>query len=411
MARFSVICKNQDGETIRQTRVGASREEVLGELRNAGMVPVSVRVSGEVGPESEEKSQSRKIHLFSRVKLEDLAYSFRAFATMLGGGLTMLDCLQEVGEDTDNRRLQEVFLDVRRQVQGGTELNKAMENYPRVFSPMIRAVVHAGQESGTLTEVLRSLAEYLERRVEIKRKIKSGTRYPMFIIGVFFAAMAVIFFYVLPKFKVIFEDFGANLPIFTRMVMGFTDAVIANIIWILPGVVLGVIGLIVFKRTDRGKSIWDRFVLAIPVLGHTLHLLDMTRVARSMGLLMDSGLSVVDALELSEEVADNTVVVEALAETRRHIVQGSSLAEELRYRKGIPRLMASMAAAGEQSGNVGDMLTRAGVHFQDEASNSVEALLSLLEPTLIVLMGVVVGIMVIAVYLPIFHLAEAALGG
>ncbi len=406
MAKFRVVCKTPDGETRREEKFAPSREDLLAQLKAAGLIPISIQQVGDGRPQTTRQKPEAAGRRFRRLKVDRLALGFRTLATMLGGGLPIIDCLVDVAEQSDDARFRDVFLSVARQVKRGTSLSKALADHHPVFSPMICSMVKAGEESGTLTRVLENLADHLEAQVELRRQVKAGTRYPLFILCFFIAVVSIVFLVIIPKFRTIFADVGMELPALTKAVMGVSAAIANNLLLIVPAVAAVVAGLYFWKRTESGQRAFDLFFLRIPVIGTVVHQVIMARLAASLALLIDSGMSIVDAIRLSSDAAGNTIVAEQLTDVRRNIVRGSSLSRELREHWIFPRLLVSMTAAGEESGRMGEMIGRVADHYQRESATSIEGLLALLEPAILVFLGITVGVVVLAIYLPIFKLAQ-----
>lgn len=407
MPRFRVVTKTPGGETHQEEKFGPSRQEILAEIKSDGRVPISIEL---VDDERQQASRPRKETAgkkFGKLKVGELALGFRTLSTMLEGGLPILDCLVEVAEQSDSDRFREVFLSVAGQVRRGTSLSEALVNHQPCFSPMICSMVKAGEESGTLTEVLRNLSDHLEGQVELRRKVKAGTRYPIFILFFFAGVVAIVFLVIIPKFRDIFSNVGMDMPPLTKAVMGMSSAIASNIIFIVPAIAVVIGGLYYWKKTESGQRAFDLFFLRLPVIGSIVHEVIMARMTAALALLIDSGMSIVDAIRLSSAAAGNAIVAEQLTDVRRNIVRGSSLSRELREHPVFPRLLVSMCAAGEESGRMGEMLSRVAHHYERESATAIEGLLSLLEPAILVFLGVTVGVVVMAIYLPIFKLAQA----
>jgi len=406
MAKFSIVCKDGQGQTVREVRFSTSREALLTELRTGGLIPISLQTM-EGRQEKAGTRETTRTPLFGgKVKLNEVAVGFRMLATLLGGGLPIIDALVDVAEQSGNARLREILIAAATDVRKGSSLSEALARFPRAFSPMVQALVQAGEESGNLTQVLGDLAEYLEAQVELRRQIKAGTRYPIFIVCFFVLALSVILLYILPKFKEIFDKFDAELPMLTKLVMSVSAGIVHNLIYVLPAIGLVAVGVSLWKRTEGGRRTLDAFWLKVPVIGKLVHQIAIGRFARVLSLLMESGIPVVEALKLSARVPGNVIIGEQVDEVRQSIVRGASLSEEFAARPCFPRMLVRMTSAGEASGRLGDMLNRVADHYVRESAASIEGLMSMLEPALLVLLGIVVGFVVIAIYFPIFNLAK-----
>jgi len=407
MARFDVVYRGPNGETVTESRYGASREALLQTLRASGMVPISVQRSAVAGPGRLRRAALAERFLVRKVKLSELAVAFRTLATMLGGGLPVVECLVDVGEQAGQRRFRQVMLDVAADVRKGTALSAAMGRHSTTFSPLARALIRAGEESGNLQQICEDLAQYLENQVDLQRKIRTGTRYPMLISVFFCFALSVVYFYVLPKFAAIFKSFDVQLPLLTRILLGVSSGITDNLVYVVPALAALVLGLLTWLRSTTGQGARNAAVRRLPIVGRIAHQLDIARLTRALGLLFESGVPVVEALQLAAMVPTDPVLREQTRRLRERVVMGASMAEELAKSPVFPRLMVRMTAAGEASGKLGDMLKRTSEHFSREASANIAVAVSVLEPVLLALLGIVIGTTVVAVYLPIFNLAKA----
>ena len=407
MARFDVVFRGPSGETVTESRHGASREALLHSLRAAGMVPISVQRSAMAGPTRLRAASLAERFLAGRVKLPELAVAFRTLATMLGGGLPVIECLVDVAEQAGQRRFRQVMLEVAAEVRRGTALSAAMGRHSATFSPLACALIRAGEESGNLRQVCEDLAQYLEGQVDLQRKIRTGTRYPMLISVFFCFALSVVFFYVLPRFAAIFDSFDAELPMLTQILMAVSSGVARNLIYVVPALAALILGLRTWLRSTTGARVRNAVVLRIPFIGRIVRELAIARLTRALGLLIESGIPVVEALALASTVPSDPTLRAHTRRLREQVVMGASMADELAKSTVFPRLMVRMTAAGEASGRLGDMLKRTSEHFSREASAHIEVAMSMLEPALLAVLGIVIGITVVAVYLPIFNLAKA----
>jgi type IV pilus assembly protein PilC len=407
MPTFTITYKDRQGNTKKESRMGSSRDALLAKLRAEGFIPVAIDADSNETTEPANKGAKSASFSFRKIKTQEIAVTFRTLATMLSGGLPIMETLVDVAAQSENERFGNILMDVAADVREGQSLFEAMANRPQVFTPLMSAMVHAGEESGNISNALSELADYLDTQVELRRKVKTGTRYPLFIFGFFLCALGVIFLYILPKFREIFERFDAPMPTITKIIMGFSSAVADNILYILPSLIGIGIAFYLWKRSERGQKQYDYLIFKVPVLGKMVHQVVIARIARTLGMLIDSGIPVVEAIQLSAGVSGNTVIGEEMKTVRENIVKGSTLSEELGRSHYFPRMLVRMTAAGEATGQLGDMLDRVSNHYTRETATSIDTLMSMLEPILLVLLGVVVGIVIIAVYFPIFNLAQA----
>lgn len=406
MPRFAVVFKDGSGQTASAVRFGSSREALLAELRHGGLVPISIEpADGEQEKRGQQRAPARRIWL-GRVKLSEVAIGFRTLATMLGGGLPIIDCLTDIADQSSSVRFKEILLSVATEVRRGSMLSTALAARPDVFSPLVCSLVQAGEESGNLTEVLSQLSDHLETQLELRRKVKVSMAYPMFIVAFFIVAVSVVLLFVLPKFREIFERVGAELPALTRIIMSVSSAFADYIVYIVMAVAAAGIALHLWRKTASGRKAFDVFLLHAPVVGKLVSQIVIARLARTLALLMESGIPVVEALKLVAPVTGNSVIGQQVEQVRQNIVRGSSLSSELASRPCFPRLLVRMAAAGEASGRLSDMLNRVATHYTRESTARMDTLMALLEPALLVFVGALVGLVVIAIYFPIFNLAR-----
>lgn len=393
---------------MRERLEGKSRAELLAELRDKGLLPISIEQLGAERAGARREKVHKSAGFFSkRVKLAETAVVFRMLATMLGGGLPIVDSLDDVGMQAENPTLRAALLAIASDIREGASLSAAMEKHPKIFSTLMTAMVHEGEESGRMSGILTDLADYLDTQVELRRKIKAGTRYPLFILCFFLLAVIALFAFILPRFEDIFADLGADMPFMTQLVMRFSRLLAANIHFILVALLALVAGMAALKRTQSGRRFLDRLILRLPVIGPMAHKIVVARLSRTLGLLIGSGIPVVESLGLSGRISGNWVFQHNVEEIRDNIVRGSTLSEEMKGRRYFPQMLIRMTAAGEATGSLADMLERVARHFTREAAVSIDAALSLMEPLLLGLLGGVVGVVVLAVYLPIFQLATA----
>ncbi len=412
MPRYVVAYKNANSETVRERLDAPSRGELLSDLRAKGAIPISIKQADGGDAADKKKAKSERVRTKSaffskKIKLGELAVVFRTLSTMLSGGLPIIDSVSDVGAQAGNPRLREVLLSVSGAIREGASLSAAMEKHPGVFSNLMISMTRAGEESGHMGAVLNDLSDYLESQVELRRKIKAGTRYPLFILGFFTLAVGILFVFILPRFAVIFRNLDADLPALTALVMGLSSALASNIVFILFGLAALITGGVLFKRTETGKRFFDRLVLRLPVVGPMAQKIVIARLSRTLGLLIASGIPVVESLAMSGQISGNYVFERNIDQIKTNIIRGSTLSEEMKGRAYFPMMLIRMTAAGEATGSLADMLQRVSQHFTREASVSIDSMLALLEPLLLALLGVVVGVVILAVYLPIFQLATA----
>jgi len=406
MPKFASISVDSQGQKIETRHEAASIPEVSSFLRGRGFTPVSIK---EIKPEAFNSQVVRELVALlrqRRIKMSEVAVFFRQLATMLEAGVNLSECLESLSSQTENQHFSRLLRQTREYVAWGQRFSQALSEYPRIFPPLITEMIAVGEEAGLLDEVTSEVASYLEGQIDLKKKVVNATRYPMFITGFFLVAMGVMVFYLIPQFKQIFASYGAELPAITRFVMNISDFLIRNLIYeIILILGLGVLGL-GYLRTGKGKGALDRIKLKLPIVAKLIYYLVLARICRTLGLLLHSGVPLVVALDHTAAVAENAVAENAIRETRDGIVQGSTLAQEMRKQSFFSPLMVGMVHTGERSGTLSDILPKVADFYDRELDYRIKALTSTLEPVLIIGIGVLVAFFVIAMYYPIFNLAE-----
>lgn len=403
MPKFVYVAKDLEGRSTQGFREAESRQEVVSLLRREGLIPISV---GEITHRikfAQRKTKEKR----GRVKLEDVALFCRQLSAMLEGGLPVIDCVRDIADQAENIQFRKVLYEVAREIETGSSFSGALSKYPKVFPPLLISMSHAGEESGTLGRVLGEVASFMEDQIALRRKIKSATRYPLFIFVFFIIAISIVVFFLVPRFQKILSEFGTELPLLTRMVMNTSHFLIKN----LPFIGGGLLGIFIltwlYSRSSSGKAGLDALKLKLPLIGKLIHKIALARFAHTLSILLAGGVSIITSLEIVGRTCGNRVIEEAINRTREGIIRGSTLAQELAKDGLFPNMVVRMVAAGEETGRISEMLERVSNFYRDEVDTSIEGLLSLIEPILIVGLGVVVGIAVMAVYLPIFKIATS----
>jgi len=399
MAEYICVAKDATGKDARVAIEADSVRAAVMLLRKQGMTAISVTTVGRKKAALVVGGRRR------RIKLVDVAIFCRQLAVMLEAGLAMVDSVKDVGEQSENLRLREVLLDVAKRMEEGETFSAAIAHHPRVFSNLFVSMARAGEEGGSLAKVLADLATYLEDEVALRRKVKAATTYPAFIAGFFCCAVGAVVFFLIPRFEKIFKGFGAELPLLTRAVMGASRLIIDNVHFIFLALIAVAVGLLLGRRTAKGRYALDEFKLRVPIFGKLFRKVVLARVTSALATLLENGVSMVSSLEIVAAIAGNVVVGDAINRSRQAIIRGSSLAAELKKYQLFPPMLTQMTAAGEQSGRMSTMLRRFAKFMDEEVKTTVAGLTAIIEPLLIVLLGGVVAVVVLAIYLPIFKMA------
>jgi general secretion pathway protein F len=343
---------------------------------------------------------------FERVSPMDIAIFTRQLATLTRAGIPLVEALSATVDQSDKPKLRKVLAKVRQDVSEGTSLAGALEQHPTIFSPIFPNMVRAGEASGTLDQVLNRLAEFTENSVKLKSKVQSAMMYPIIMVGLGGLILTGMFVYVIPQITQIFEDTGQQLPFLTRALIAFSQ-ILRNYWWAFFILAfLSVWGFKNWKNSEKGSYSWDRKKLKIPVFGSLILMIGISRFTRTLSTLLRSGVPLLTALDITKNVLGNQVLVDIIEEARLAVKEGSSLADPLKASGRFPPIVTHMVAIGERSGALEEMLTVVSDAYESQVENKISGLTSLLEPVMIVGMGITIALIVFAVLMPILELNE-----
>ncbi|MBW2560701.1 MAG: type II secretion system F family protein [Deltaproteobacteria bacterium] len=345
--------------------------------------------------------------LQEKVKETDVVVFARLFATMINAGLPIIQCLELLGEEEKNKTFAKIIKAVKEDIEGGSSLSEALTKYPDIFDDLFVNLVAAGEAGGILDVILIRLSGYMEKALELKRKVKGAMTYPMTVLVVAFAVVILLLYKVVPVFEDMFAGMGSALPGPTQFLVDMSRFVQNNILYILGMIVLIAFAFRRYYRTERGRLQVDRTVLKLPVFGILLKKVAVAKFSRTLSTMMSSGVPILDGLEIVSKTAGNKVVEKALMETRKSIGEGKTIAEPLSEAGIFPSMVVSMIAVGENTGALDAMLEKIADFYDSEVDVAVGAMTALLEPIMMVFLGGVVGGMIVALYLPIFSMAGA----
>jgi type IV pilus assembly protein PilC len=376
-----------------------SKDDVVAHLRKNRMIVVQVR---------EAKSKGLNLKLFGGgIKTRDVVIFTRQFATMINSGLPLVQALDILSQQTENKILADITRQVVYDVESGNTLADALSKHKNAFTDLYVNMVAAGEAGGILDTILLRLATFLEKNDAIVRKVKGAMIYPAVIFSVAAIAVVVLLVFVIPTFQQMFASVNMELPLPTKIVIGMSE-LLQGFWWLMIGLGIGAFfGLRKYYATEKGKLVMDRLMLKMPVLGDLLRKSAVSRFTRTLGTLISSGVSILDGLEITARTAGNRVIHDAVMESRGSIAGGDTISSPLEKSGVFPPMVTSMIAVGEATGGLDEMLTKIADFYDDEVDAAVSALLSLMEPIMIVVLGVVVGGMIVAMYLPIFGMINA----
>jgi type IV pilus assembly protein PilC len=398
--------RNRLNEIVVGERVAASRSVLETMLRREQVILTSAR---EKGREISLPKIGRE-----KVKHKDLALFTRQFSVMLDAGLPLVQCLEILGQQQENKAFQKVIFGTRGDVESGMTLADAMAKHPRVFEPLYTNMVAAGETGGILDVILQRLSTYLEKMVKLKGDVKSAMIYPIAVIGISIIVISVIMIVVIPAFQNIFEGLlgpGEQLPLLTRIVVN-TAHFMATYWWLL-GIMVGggIFGLKAYYKTEGGHYMIDKIILKIPILGNIMRKIAIARFSRTLSTLLSSGVPILESLDITARTSGNMVVSEAIIKVRAGIEQGQTFVEPLKASNIFPIMVSQMIGVGEQTGALDAMLSKIADFYEQEVDAAIANLLALMEPAMIMFLGVTIGTIVIAMYLPLFMLVGKLASG
>ncbi|MCP4006077.1 MAG: type II secretion system F family protein [bacterium] len=340
------------------------------------------------------------------ITIKDQVIFTRQFATMIDAGLPLVQCLDILGTQTENPAFKKIILQVKGDVESGSTFSDALEKHPKVFDRLYVNLVAAGEVGGILDTILNRLAVYLEKADSLRRKVKSALIYPVAVTVIAIVVIVVMLVKVIPVFEKMFADFGGALPGPTQMVISVSHFLQAWIVWMIVGVVALSFVLKKIYGTERGRIFFDGVFLKLPIFGPLLKKVAVARFSRTLSTMLSSGVPILDALEIVARTAGNVIVERELLVTKASISEGKTIAEPLQQSKVFPGMVVQMIAVGEQTGAMDAMLAKLADFYDDEVDVAVDGLTSLLEPILMVGLGGSIGALLVAMYLPIFKIAE-----
>ncbi len=405
MPTYSYIALDPSGKKVKGEVEAEDERAVISQLRPRRFTVISVKRKSKVSElGGKELSQ---LSIFSpRIKGRDIIIAFRQMATLINAGLPIVQCLDILIHQTPNPTLKKVFTQIKTDVEAGVSLSEALAKTKK-FPPLTYNLIKAGETGGVLDDLLLRLASYLEEAESIKERVKSALRYPLFVLFMAGGLTVALLFFILPRMEELFvEGFGAELPAFTRFILDLSR-LLREQFYIIPIVIVGVYLIYrLIKRTEKGALWLDSLKLKIPVFGKLIHRITLARFTRTLATLSNSGVPILDALELTGKVAGNKIVEKATQESREALREGETIAAPLGRYPVFPPLTVSMISVGEKTGSLDEMLNKVADLYEDEVKRMVDSFTSLIEPVLIAFLGCTVGIIVVAMYLPYFTMFQ-----
>ncbi|MEI8348824.1 MAG: type II secretion system F family protein [Candidatus Omnitrophota bacterium] len=412
MPKYNYIAKTKDAKTIRDVETAMSKEEIISRLRVRGLFIVSIT---EVREQQEASFltffSSRRKGKRNSVKLYDLAFLARNLATTLSSGVTLLHSLEVISAETESARLSKVLKECADHIKSGLSFREAIAKYPAFFSPLWRAVIEVGESSGNLPFVLDKLADHLDMRMDFERRIKSALIYPVILMMAALIAVFIFFKFILPNFATIFKDFDIKLPAPTQFLFAVSEFVNNNFLLVVGVAALCIVGMYLFITRPETKEVRDRISFKLPLVGEMFFLFSLDRFTSTMHILLESGLPLVYALEISARGIGNSQLEKNVLFVKDRVKDGAALSREFNKLNLFPALISEMAKIGEETGSMPEIFKKISAHYSKELSTRIERLVVAFEPIMILVIGVVIGGIVISLFLPLFKISTLGTGG
>jgi type IV pilus assembly protein PilC len=400
MKSYGYVARDLTGVLKKGSLQAPCSNEVLNQLRKQGFTPISVKEISQVVRKTRQRGRR------GRIKSADLATLCWQLATMLQGGIPITTALEIISDDTDNLLLRDILQQLSEKVRKGQPLSDCVAEFPRVFNRLCCAMILAGETSGNLANVVGKLAEYFDNRDKIAKKVKGAMAYPVFVLTFILLIVVFIMAFIVPRFRRIFDQIGGTMPAFTRGFMAFYDTLSHNSLYLLGAVVFLIVLVVSFTKTPRGHYWLSKTLLKIPIFGKIISYAFVATFCRTTSTLLVAGVSVLDAFNILTGMTDNDIIKSAIAQTKENIEGGSDISSSMSEAGFFPNMVVKMIQVGEESGSTAEVLEKTSEHYERKVDTLVTALMSLLEPVMIVTVGAIVSVIVIALYLPIFTMSD-----
>jgi len=387
-----------------RTRAGKTQEGVLVAENKDAVIAMLRKQQLTVTAVTEKGKEFALPKMGGGISQKEIAVFTRQFSVMIDAGLPLVQCLEILGSQQDNRVFQKILFEVRQDIESGATLADSLRKHPKAFDDLYCNMVAAGETGGILDTILQRLSQYIEKIVKLRAAVRSAMVYPVAVITIAIGVVWIILWKVIPTFATLFAGLGAQLPLPTRITIALSNFIGAWW-WLVFGLLgLGAFAITRFHKTYQGRRTIDGLLLKLPVLGNVLKKIAVARFCRTLGTLVSSGVPILEALEITARTAGNAVVEDAIMETRKSIEQGKTIAEPLKATKVFPSMVVQMVAVGEQTGALETMLNKIADFYEDEVDEATANLLAMLEPIMICFLGIVIGGIVISMYMPMFDL-------
>ena len=406
--QFSYRGKDNRGVVQQGSLTAANPDAAASELMRRGITPLTIREQEDTSSALDKLNQ---LPLFRKaVTLDELIVFCRQMHALTKAGIPLIRTMRGLAETTRSPVLAEVLEDITNRLEGGTTMATAMQAHPKVFSELFIAMIHVGENTGMLDDSFKRLSEILELERDTKRRVKQALRYPTFVVIALLAALMVVNFLVIPRFASVFAKLGADLPFLTQVLVGTSNFLLGYWPLMLFAVAAGAVLIRQWKRTEQGRLMWDRYKLKLPIIGPLLELITLSRFARNFATMLKAGMPVTHALTVVADATDNAWIGSHIKDMRLGIERGESLLRTARHSEMFTPLILQMIAVGEETGSVDDMLNNVADFYDEDVDFGLKRLAESIEPILIVAMGILVLILALGVFLPIWDMGAAAMG-
>jgi len=400
---FAYTGRTRAGETVTGERIADTMDAAVAALRREQVQVTKISPAKEKAAKAEAKKAGGG-KTTKAVSAKTLAVFVRQFSVMIDAGLPLVQCLDILGNQEEDKNFAEVILQTRSAVEGGAALADAMRRFPNSFDALFTNMIAAGEAGGILDTILKRLAVYIEKAVKLKGQVQSAMIYPVAVVVIAGVVVGVILWKVIPTFAAMFEGLGAELPLPTRIVIALSNNLVAYAPFVLPAIGLAGYGFKQYYKTDGGRHAVDAVMLKMPVLGMLLRKIAVARFCRTLSTLIASGVPILDGLEITARTSGNAIIEDAIMATRKSIERGETISAPLRETAVFPSMVTQMISVGEATGALDAMLAKIADFYEEEVDTAVAGMLTLMEPLMIAFLGVVVGGIVIAMYMPIFDM-------
>ncbi|HEU4978976.1 MAG TPA: type II secretion system F family protein [Solirubrobacteraceae bacterium] len=399
MATFAFKAMDLTGAKAAGEVDADSKQSVADQLKARGLIVLDITAKGSAGDIS--------FDFLKRIKPADLTIMTRQLATMVSSGMTILRALYVLEAQTENDKLRDVLVDVRKDVEAGLPLSDALERHPKVFSPLYIAMARAGETGGLLEDSLQRVADQLENEDRLRRQVKAAMVYPAVVLSFAFIVLTALVVFIVPVFVGVFKQFGGDLPSITKVTVGLSHAMTHQWYLFIIAVVGSVVAFRKWKGSERGRGQWDAFRLRIPMkIGDIVQKISLARWSRTLSALVKAGVPLLQALDITAQTAGNRVVEDAMGSVIESVRGGGTIHEPLKSVPVFPTMVTHMVGVGEETGALDEMLTKIADFYEDQVEAAVKSLTSILEPVMLVLVGGIVGFIVISMYLPLFKVYD-----